>query len=157
MIRDVRLQSFFFIQVFHRWWWSHVLTFMHLEDGETIFNICSVFVPRTRTLSVISRLGWLSLIIMYSRVSYCYYYLNLIGYVIFYPMSFLKDVEFVPTVQWRNNPPVHIRHTVYRIIVSTCSLKNTGMISSRHRICAVRIFFASCCLRIDIDLYIDFT
>jgi hypothetical protein len=48
---------------------------------------------------------------------------------------------------------VHRAH----IVVSTCSLKNTGIISFERRICAVRILLASCCRRIDIDLYINFT
>jgi hypothetical protein len=72
-------------------------------------------------------------------------------------VSYLKATNVVLTVQWIANPPVHIRNTVYRTVVSTCSLNNNGMISSERRICAIRIFFASCCLRIDIDLYIDFT
>jgi hypothetical protein len=118
---------------------------------------CSVFVPRTRTLSVLSCLGWLSLIIMYSRVSYCYYYLNIIWYVRFNPASYLKYSEVVLTARWIFNPPVPIHHSVYHTVVSTLSLKNTGMITSEHCICAVRIFFVSCCLRIDTDVYIDFT
>jgi hypothetical protein len=34
---------------------------------------CSVLVPHTRTVSVLSRLGWLNIFLIYSRVSYCYY------------------------------------------------------------------------------------
>jgi hypothetical protein len=72
-------------------------------------------------------------------------------------VSYLKDAEVEPTLQWIDNTPVPIRNNMYRIVVSTCSLKNDGMISPEHRICAVHILFASCCLRIDIDLYINFT
>jgi hypothetical protein len=105
---------------------------------------CSVFVPRTRTISVLSRLGWLSLIIMYSIVLYCYYYLKLTGYVTFNTTSSLKDSEVVLTVQWIANPHVPTHHMVYHTFVSTCSLKNTGMISFERHICAVNIFFTSC-------------
>jgi hypothetical protein len=67
------------------------------------------------TISVLSRLSWLSLILTYSRVSYFYYYLNLIGYVTFNPAYYLKDAEVVPTVQWIANRPVPIHNIVYRI------------------------------------------
>jgi hypothetical protein len=77
---------------------------------------CSVFVLRTGTISVLSRLGWLSLIIMYSRVSYCYYYLNLTGYVTFNNASYLEDAAVVLTVHWIANPPVPICYTVYRTV-----------------------------------------
>jgi hypothetical protein len=71
-------------------------------------------------------------------------------------VSYLKDAEVVPNEQWIASPPVPICNTVYRIVVSTCSLKNNGMISSERRICDIRIFFASCLIRIYIDLYVDF-
>jgi hypothetical protein len=77
---------------------------------------CSVFVPRTGTVSILSRLGWPSLIIIYSRVSYCYYYLNLTGYVTFNSTSYLEDAAVVLTVHWIANPPVPIRYTVYRTV-----------------------------------------
>jgi hypothetical protein len=84
----------------------------------TIFGLpsCSVFVLRTGTISVLSRLGGLSLIIMYSRVSYCYYYLNLTGYVIFNTASYLEDATVVLTVQWILNPPVPRHYAVYHTV-----------------------------------------
>jgi hypothetical protein len=80
---------------------------------------CSVFVRRTGTISVLSRLGWLRLIIMYSRVSYCYYYINLTGYVTFNTTYYLEDTGVVLTVHWIANPPVPIYYNVYR---SVCCL-----------------------------------
>jgi hypothetical protein len=74
---------------------------------------CSEFVPRMGTISVLSRLGWLSLIIIYSSVSYFYYYLNLTGYVTFNTTSYLEDAAVVLTVHWIANPPVPIHYTVY--------------------------------------------
>jgi hypothetical protein len=83
----------------------------------------------------------------HNRVSYCYYYINFIGYVTFNTASYLEDANVVFTVQWIANPPVPIRNNVYRTVVSICSLKNTGtgMVSSVRRICALGVFFASCC------------
>jgi hypothetical protein len=79
---------------------------------------------------VLSRLGWLSLIIMYSRVSYCYYYLNLTGYVTFNITSYFKDAAVVLTVHWIANPPVPVRYTVYHTVVVYLLTKEPGMISS---------------------------
>jgi hypothetical protein len=75
---------------------------------------CSVFVPRMGTISVLSHLGWLSIIIMYSRVSYCYYYLKLTDYVTFNTASYLEDTDVVLTVL--ANTPVPICYTVYRTV-----------------------------------------
>jgi hypothetical protein len=61
----------------------------------TRFPSCSVFIPRTRTISILSRLGWLSPIIIYSRVLYCYYHRNLVGYVTFNTASYLEDTDIV--------------------------------------------------------------
>jgi hypothetical protein len=77
---------------------------------------CSVFVPHTGTISVLSCLGWLNLIIMYSRVSYCYYYPNLTVYVTFNTASYLEDAAVVLTVHWIANPHVPICYTVYRTV-----------------------------------------
>jgi hypothetical protein len=77
---------------------------------------CSVFIPRTRTISIPSRLAWLSLIIIYSRVSYCYYYLNLMCYVTFNTASYLDDANVVHTVHWIVNPPVPIHYNVYHTV-----------------------------------------
>jgi hypothetical protein len=113
----------------------------------TRFLSCSIFFPRTRTISVLSHLGWLGLIIIYSRVSYCYHYLNLIGYVTFNTAYYLEHADVVLTVQWITNSHVLILSNMYRTVVSTCSLKNTGMISSVRHVC----------VKIDIELDIDFT
>jgi hypothetical protein len=77
---------------------------------------CSVFLPHTGTISVLSRLGWLSLITMYSRVLYCYYYLNLEGYVTFNTASYLKGATVVLTVHWVATPPVPIDYTTCRTV-----------------------------------------
>jgi hypothetical protein len=79
----------------------------------TRFPSCCVFVPRTRTISILSRLGWLGPIIIYSRVSYCYYYLNIIGYFTFNNVSYLEDDDGVRTVHWIDNPPVPISYILY--------------------------------------------
>jgi hypothetical protein len=105
----------------------------------TWLSSCSVFVPRTWTISVLSCLGWLSPIIIYSRVSYCYYYLNLIGYVTFNTTSYLEYADVVLTVHWIANPPVPIHYTVYRIVVVYLLTKDIGMISSVRRCCSVRL------------------
>jgi hypothetical protein len=74
---------------------------------------CSVFVPHSGNISVLSRLGWLTLVVTYIIVSYCYYYLNLTGYVTFNTASYLEDAAVVLTVHWIANPPVPISYTVY--------------------------------------------
>jgi hypothetical protein len=76
----------------------------------------SVFVPRTGTISILSHIGWLSLIIMYRRVSYCYFYLNLTGYVTFNNAYYLEDTTVVLTVHWTAKPPVPMRYTVYHTV-----------------------------------------
>jgi hypothetical protein len=91
---------------------------------------CSVFVPRTGTLPVLSRLGWPSLIIVYSIVSYCYYYLNQIGYVTFNATYYLEDAAVVLTVQWIVNPHVTICDNMYRTVVVYLIIKDIRMISS---------------------------
>jgi hypothetical protein len=91
----------------------------HLGSPATHYSqllSCSIFVLRTGTISVLSRLGWLSLIIMYSRVLYCYYYLNLTGYVPFNTTYYLEYAAVVLTVHWIANPPVPIHYTVYRTV-----------------------------------------
>jgi hypothetical protein len=103
---------------------------------------CSVFVPRTGTIFYISCLGWLSIIIMHSRVSYCYYYLNLTGYVTFSTASYLEDADVVRTVQWIANLPVPIRYIVHRTVVVYLLTKDLGMISSVRLCCSVHILVA---------------
>jgi hypothetical protein len=103
---------------------------------------CSVFIPHTGTIYVLSHLDWLSLIIMYSRVSYCYYYLNLTYYVTFNTSSYLEDAAVVLTVHWIANPPVPIRYTMYRTVVVYLLTKDLRMISSVHLCCSVHILLA---------------
>jgi hypothetical protein len=103
---------------------------------------CSVFVPRMRTISVISCLGWPSLIIMYIRVSYCYYYLSLTGCVTFNTASYLEDAAVVLTVNWIANAPVPMRYTVYRTFVVYLLTKDLGMISSVRLCCSVHLLVA---------------
>jgi hypothetical protein len=105
----------------------------------TRFPSCSVFVLRTQTIYVRSRLGWLSPIIIFSRVSYCYYYLNLIGYVTLNTYSYLEDADVVLTVYWMANPPVPIHYTVYHAVVVYLLTKNIGMISSVRRCCSIHL------------------
>jgi hypothetical protein len=99
----------------------------------TPFPSCSVFVPRTRTIYVLSRLSWLSPIIIYSRVSYYYFYLNLIVYVTFNTASYLEDTDGALTVHWIANPPVPIYYTVYCTVAVYLLTKDIGMISSVRR------------------------
>jgi hypothetical protein len=113
-----------------------------LFTHSTRFPSCSVFIPRTRTMSVIICIGWLSPIIIYSRVLYCYYYLNLIGYVTFTTASYLEDADVVLTVQWIANPPVPIRYTVYRTVVVYFRTKDLRMISSVRRCFSVHLSVA---------------
>jgi hypothetical protein len=95
------------------------------------FPSCSIFVQRTRTISILSCLGWLSPILkIYSRVLYCYYYLNLIGYVTLNTASYLEDANVVINVHWVANPHVPIHYAVYRTVVFYLLTKDTGMISS---------------------------
>jgi hypothetical protein len=74
---------------------------------------CSLFIPRTGTISVLSHLGWMSLIIIYSIILYCYYYLSLTGYVTFNTASYLEDTAGVLTIHWIANPHVPIRYTMH--------------------------------------------
>jgi hypothetical protein len=108
----------------------------------TRFPSCSVFVPFTWTISVISCLGWLSLIIIYSRVSYCYYYLNLIGYVTFNTTSYLEDADVVITVHWIANQPVPICYSVYHTVVIYLLTKDIGIVSYVHRCCSGHLLVA---------------
>jgi hypothetical protein len=108
----------------------------------TWFPSCSVFVPRTLTIPVLSCPRWLSPIILYSRVSYCYYYLNLIGYVTFNTKSYLEDTDVVHSVHWIANPPVPIHYTVYLTVVVYLLIKDIGMISSEHRCCSIHLLVA---------------
>jgi hypothetical protein len=103
------------------------------------FPSCSVFVPCTRTISVLSRLGWLSPFITHRRVSYCYYYLNLIGYVTFNTASYLEDANVILTVHRISNPPVPIRYTVYHTVVVYLLTKYIGVISSVRRCCSIHV------------------
>jgi hypothetical protein len=103
---------------------------------------CSVFVPRTRTLSVLIRLGWLSLIVMYSGFLYCYFSLNITGCVIFNTASYSEDAAVVLTVHWIANPPVPIRYIVYRAVVVYLLTKDLGMISSIRLCCSLHLLVA---------------
>jgi hypothetical protein len=76
---------------------------------------------------------------MYSRVSYCYYYLNPAGYATFNTASYLEDADVVLTVHWIANSPVHIRYTVYRTVVVYLLIKDLGMISSVRLCCSVHL------------------
>jgi hypothetical protein len=105
----------------------------------TRFLSCSVFVTRIRTIPVPSCLGWLSPTISYIRVSYCYYYLNLIGYVTFITAYYLEGANVVLTVHWIPNPPVNMHYTVHRTVVVYLLTKDIGMISSVHRCCSVHL------------------
>jgi hypothetical protein len=100
---------------------------------------CSVLVLRTWTISILSRIGWLSPIKIYSRVSYHYYYLNLIGYVTFITASYLYDADVVLAVHWIATPPVHICYTVYRTVVVYLLTKDIRMISSVLRCCSLNL------------------
>jgi predicted membrane chloride channel (bestrophin family) len=101
---------------------------------------CSVFVPLTQTISVFSRLGWLSVIIMCSRVSYCSFYLNLTGYVTLNTASYLEDAAVILTVHWIANTPVPIHYTVYLTVVVYLLIKDFGMISSVRLCCSVHLY-----------------
>jgi hypothetical protein len=79
---------------------------------------------------------------MYSRVSYCYYYLNLTGYVTFNTASYLEDADVLLTVHWIANPPVPIRYNVYRTVVVYLLTKDIGMISSVRLCCSVYLLVA---------------
>jgi hypothetical protein len=94
------------------------------------------------TISVLIRLGWLSLIIMYSRVLYCYYYLTPTFYVTFNTAYYLEDADVVLTVQWIANPPVPIRYNMYSSVVVYLLTKDIGMISSVSLCCSVHILVA---------------
>jgi hypothetical protein len=105
----------------------------------TRFPSCSVFVLLTHTISVLSCLGWLSPNTIYSRVSYCYYCINLIGYVIFNTAPYLDDTNVLLTVHWIANPPVPIHYTVYRTVVVYLLTKAIGMVSSVRHCCYVHL------------------
>jgi hypothetical protein len=105
----------------------------------TPFPSCSVFVPHTRTISVLSHLDWLSPTTIYSRVSYCFFYLNLIGYVTFNTASYLKDTDVIITVHWIANPPVPISYNVHHTVVVYLRTKDIGMISSVRCCCSIHI------------------
>jgi hypothetical protein len=91
---------------------------------------------------MLSRPGWLSLITMYSRVSYCYYYLNVTCYITFNTTSYLEDAAVVLTVYWIANPPVPIHYNVYRTVVVYLLTKDLGMISSVRLCCSVHLLVA---------------
>jgi hypothetical protein len=100
------------------------------------------FVLHTQTnISVLSHLGWLSPIIIYSRVSYCYYYLNLIGYITFNNTYYLEDTNAVLTVQWIDNTPVLICYILYRTVGVYLLTKHIGMIGSIRLCCSVYLLW----------------
>jgi hypothetical protein len=76
---------------------------------------------------------------IYSSVSCRYYYLNLIGYVVFLIVSYFSEDDVVLTVHWIAHPPVHECYTVYRIFVVYLLTKDIGMISSVRRFCSVHL------------------
>jgi hypothetical protein len=81
----------------------------HYSQFIELFHICSAYMVYFRT-------PWLSLIIIYSRVSYCYFYVNLAGYVTFNTAYYSSDATVVLTVQWIANPHVPIHYNVYRAV-----------------------------------------
>jgi hypothetical protein len=91
---------------------------------------------------LLSRLGWLSLVIMYSRVSYCYSYINLTSHVTFNTASYLEEDAAILNVHWIANPPVPICYTVYRTSDVYLLTKDLGMISSVHLCCSVHLVVA---------------
>jgi hypothetical protein len=113
-------------------WWLWIVIYWGLHPLSILDYRVVPYSFRVRGLCLysVALAGW---------VSYCYYYLNLTGYVTFNTASYLEDADVVPTVHWIYSPPVHIVIMCTVQFVVYLRTKDRGMISSIRLFCSIHI------------------